>query len=371
MSTRDIREVYVTPCGYNPREMKFSTLLEKSYGIAGKYFRLEGYGFERKEFNNLSLINITFTKCVFRNCDFRHTTMNRCEFIDCIFDQCQIFSDNIHQTSFMDCVFINNRIEHSMINDVVISCSKNFIDNHKIDEAEIVSNKTNQVSNCYINKLVIRGMSDGLEINNLTVVFSTIIRSHITPFICNDCGLFNVIIIDSIIKIVKTIGTCDMEHVDLSDTSIINITGEDEYINLYRTTMNRQYVPSEGSFIAWMVEFTDLEDAKYTTFLIKVEVPEDAIRYSTTENQCTVCKCNKAKVLSIKNLDTGEETSEVELWVFPFKDPNNKNRKYKVGELVEEDIKERLPKVNNELGKKGLTIFLSKETALDYARVEI
>ena len=58
--------------------------------------------------------------------------------------------------------------------------------------------------------------------------------------------------------------------------------------------------PSEGSFIGWKIA---------DNHIIKLEIPENAKRSSSTDNKC---RCNKAKVLAIENLDgTPADVTEV------------------------------------------------------------
>ena len=58
--------------------------------------------------------------------------------------------------------------------------------------------------------------------------------------------------------------------------------------------------PTEGSFIAWK--------KVNGRFLIKLEIPEDAKRCSATSRKC---RCDKAKVLEITNMNTGEKIDEI------------------------------------------------------------
>ena len=53
--------------------------------------------------------------------------------------------------------------------------------------------------------------------------------------------------------------------------------------------------PKEGSFIGWKKCYN-----KLGTYIVKLEIPEDAKRSSSTTN---ICRCSKAKVLEIQNLD--------------------------------------------------------------------
>jgi hypothetical protein len=57
--------------------------------------------------------------------------------------------------------------------------------------------------------------------------------------------------------------------------------------------------PREGSFVAWK---------KVNNKLVKLEIPADAKRSSATSNKC---RCDKAKVLEITDLDGTNPINEV------------------------------------------------------------
>ena len=106
--------------------------------------------------------------------------------------------------------------------------------------------------------------------------------------------------------------------------------------------------PDEGSFIAWKKAYT--RDAEY---LVKLRIPEDAKRSSATGRKC---RCDKAEVLEITNIKSGEKVSEV---------TNNHyvNTRYEVGAMVFPDSfdENRLNECSN-----GIHFFTNKQEALDY-----
>ena len=103
--------------------------------------------------------------------------------------------------------------------------------------------------------------------------------------------------------------------------------------------------PSDGSFIGWK---------KVKNCLIMLEIPEDAKRCSCTSQKC---RCDKAKVLGITNLDTNELVSEI------------KNTSYLpaityvVGEMVYPDSfdENRWDECSH-----GIHFFINKQNAIDY-----
>ena len=74
----------------------------------------------------------------------------------------------------------------------------------------------------------------------------------------------------------------DLAFTNLSTTILDNVKG-----------LNDQ-CPKEGSFIGWKKCYDG------NAFIVKLEIPADAKRCSATKNKC---RCSKAKVLEIQNLD--------------------------------------------------------------------
>ena len=74
--------------------------------------------------------------------------------------------------------------------------------------------------------------------------------------------------------------------------------------NLYGTK-NMPYIPMvcprEGKFIGWKkAEVQGIEENHYRKVIVKLEIPASAKRSSATSRKC---RCDKAKVLEIYNLD--------------------------------------------------------------------
>ena len=102
--------------------------------------------------------------------------------------------------------------------------------------------------------------------------------------------------------------------------------------------------PSDGAFIGWK---------KIYGCLIKLEIPEDAKRSSSTTRKC---RCDKAKVLDILDLNTQEYVEEVI-------NENYNPTLYKVGEMVYPDKFDdnRWNECSN-----GIHFFINKQDAIDY-----
>lgn len=130
----------------------------------------------------------------------------------------------------------------------------------------------------------------------------------------------------------------DLNKVDISDT--------DFYKSRLFGAKNIPYIPlacpSDGAFIGWK---------KVGRYLIKLEIPEDAKRCSTTTRKC---RCSKAKVLAIT-----DGLREVET-VTNFHNPTI----YTVGEMVYPDSFDEDRR--NECSH-GIHFFIDKQDAIDYS----
>lgn len=112
---------------------------------------------------------------------------------------------------------------------------------------------------------------------------------------------------------------------------------------------NVQYIPfacpSDGAFIAWK---------KVEGKLVKLYIPEDAKRSSATTNKC---RCDKAKVLSITDLEGNNPIDEV------LNTAQNHQVLYKVGEMVYPDSfdEDRWNECSH-----GIHFFINKQEAINY-----
>ena len=102
--------------------------------------------------------------------------------------------------------------------------------------------------------------------------------------------------------------------------------------------------PSEGSFIGWK---------KVENCIIKLKILENSKRSSATTNKC---RCDKAKVLSITEINTEKELAEIT-------NTNYKPLTYKVGEVAIADKfdEDRWNECSN-----GIHFFINKQEAINY-----
>ena len=104
--------------------------------------------------------------------------------------------------------------------------------------------------------------------------------------------------------------------------------------------------PEKGSFIGYKKCRNNL--------IVELEIPEDAYRCSATSKKC---RCSKAKVLSITNLDGSESTSDVAV------SKHDSSFVYRIGETVE--VTDFDQNRWNECST-GIHFFMNREDAVKY-----
>lgn len=108
--------------------------------------------------------------------------------------------------------------------------------------------------------------------------------------------------------------------------------------------------PSDGAFIGWKT----IMDDHNRMYLVKLQIPEDARRSSSFGRKC---RCDKAKVLEIKNMKTGELVNEV------INNSYYKSTRYTCNKMVYPDSfdENRWIECSN-----GIHFFINRDEALNY-----
>ena len=109
--------------------------------------------------------------------------------------------------------------------------------------------------------------------------------------------------------------------------------------------------PEEGSFIAFKKAYNAIHSRCY---IIKLEIPNDALRCSATSRKC---RCSKAKVISITNIDGTEANVDAAYSGY------DSEFEYRVGEIVKVD--------NFDTDRwhecaPGIHFFITRKEAVDY-----
>ena len=142
----------------------------------------------------------------------------------------------------------------------------------------------------------------------------------------------------------------NLNYANLSDADLRSANFSDADLS---DTKNMIYIPmacpEEGSFIGF-------KKAVYAgkNYIVKLEISADALRSSATSRKC---RCNKAKVLEIQNVDGSKANIDVVHSIF---DPSFQ---YKAGQIVEEPNFD-----DNRFNKcsKGIHFFINRQEAVDF-----
>ena len=128
-----------------------------------------------------------------------------------------------------------------------------------------------------------------------------------------------------------------------------------KYANLYGAKNNYPIAcPEKGSFIGFKKAYVRDVMERAMECIVELEIPADALRSSATSRKC---RCSKAKVLSITNLDG---TAANALLAFSRIRPGFI---YKIGEIVE------VPDFNTDRWNEcstGIHFFITRQEAVDY-----
>ena len=151
----------------------------------------------------------------------------------------------------------------------------------------------------------------------------------------------------------------DLYGADLrgADLRGANLRGADLYGANLRGANHIPFIPfacpSDGSFIGW--KKISIYSKNYSgKYLVKLRIPDDARRCSANT---TKCRCDKAEVLEITNIETDEKVDVI------TNTNNNVRCVYKVGEMVYPDSfdEDRWNECSH-----GIHFFINKQEAIDY-----
>ena len=150
----------------------------------------------------------------------------------------------------------------------------------------------------------------------------------------------------------------DLSGADLSraDLSEANLIGADlKRADLKGADLSEAHInwpiacPEKGSFIGFKKARTEISN-----YIVELEIQADSERCSATSRKC---RCSKAKVISITNLDGSQ--ADIKEVVSSY----DKTFKYKIGKIVE--VANFDPNRWNECST-GIHFFITRQEAVDY-----
>ena len=150
----------------------------------------------------------------------------------------------------------------------------------------------------------------------------------------------------------------DLSRADLSraDLSEANLMGADlKRADLKGADLSEAHInwpiacPEKGSFIGFKKARTEISN-----YIVELEIQVDSERCSATSRKC---RCSKAKVISITNLDGSQAVIKEVVSSY------DKTFKYKIGKIVE--VANFDPNRWNECST-GIHFFITRQEAVDY-----
>ena len=237
----------------------------------------------------------------------------------------------------------------SIYGDVIFECEKE--NNTMKDTVEEAVKQ--RVSLC-------RANLHGVDLRNAKLGYASLIKANLSGADLRRANLYGAHLSEAKLSEANLSGA-DLRRANFygADLYRANLNGADlSWSDLrsadLRRAENVPYVPlncpSEGSFIAWK---------KVEGKLVKLEIPEDAKRSSATTMKC---RCDKAKVLAITDLDGSNPIDAiVNTSIFNFQQLHI--LLYKVGEMVYPDSfdKDRWNECSH-----GIHFFVNKQDAINY-----
>lgn len=135
----------------------------------------------------------------------------------------------------------------------------------------------------------------------------------------------------------------NLRHTDLSNARLVGTNLQDIKVDIH-TTGYGLACPEKGSFVGYK---------KAGGCIVELLIPEDAKRSSATSAKC---RCSKAKVLDIEDIETGEKVEEIG-------SNYDNNFIYKTGETVSVDNFD-----DNRWNEctSGIHFFINKNHAIEY-----
>lgn len=173
-------------------------------------------------------------------------------------------------------------------------------------------------------------------------------RSNVSDVLFEYCTLFGANLRYAVLKCAMMryadLRECNIEGADLH-CAVLEYAKLDGIISNEETKWFRMHCPEKGAFLGYKKCFNDR--------LVQLLIPADAKRTSSTMNSC---RCNKAKVLTIKDFITKENYEEA--WSLV-----DENFVYRVGEWVEvKDFNEDRWMDST----TGIHFWLTREEAFNY-----
>ena len=297
--------------------------------------------------------NCDFTKCCLRDADFSDTNISHT-----IFKKADLEATIFTKATVKNVIFDYGYLGGSCLNN--ISCEKSSFSHANMDSCDL-SLSTIHKCNFTFARIYpgIFYLSDLREcdFSNTDIRYSCFHKTCISDTIFDKTNLKGTIFANN--QFYGYDPNIIFKDIDISlQTHFIDIPISKDYEGKFDfIPMN---CPEEGSFIGYKIG-TDKIGA--SVYLIKLKILEDAKRLSGAKK---ICRCNKAKVLSIINIRDNESVNECN-------NIHNTKVNYIVGAISEVDnfSENRWDDADEWDDTYGIHFFMTKQDALLYVEQEL
>ena len=273
-----------------------------------KGLSLDDANIENEDFSNMIIHDTSFKGATIINTKFDSADLD-----ECYFNGATLYNVSFYMTTIKSSDFTVSNLDQINFNNASISTT-DFV-------LAVVSDTTFNSSD------IVKVNFTNSQINTSSFNFANINSSTFNYAILSKVCVYMSGIWNTIFENVKCYG-CNINNVESNKIPYVSLA-----------------CPSEGSFIGWKV---------IDGCLIKLLIPEDAKRSSATTHKC---RCSKAKVLDIINLQTNKvEKVLLNTNYYP-------NIIYKIGEMVYPNTFDE-----NRLNEcaYGIHFFVDKQEAINY-----
>ena len=318
-------------CGYNTIE---ETLVE----ACKQHIPLTGLDLRGRIIEDIKICGYSFTDVDFSTAYIKNVVFDNCEFHNVRFDEASLinttFTDSmLTDSTFLYATMLGATFYNVLCKDVNMTYAKMF--NNAME--------TFHCTDCDFDRMSIVKTT----FKNSSFSYSNFGRTLMKKVNFSYCSFHGINFRYAQLQYMSYVDN-KYEYTDFDHVSILEWS---DYPDLPMAC------PTTGAFICWkkICEITD--DSRNVQYVVKMEVPEDAERSSGLSN---TCRCSKAKVLDIINIETTEHVKSV-----LHRPLIGKNTEYVCGEMVYPDSydENRWNECSN-----GIHFFMKMSEAIDFEK---
>lgn len=217
-----------------------------------------------------------FENCNLQGIDFSKAFLRDVKFINVDLRGANLSNSNLRSTIFIDTDLSDVNMSESDLSFAhFYNCTINSTDFH-LSNLSGIGMRSMMVKDVRFREAILTNSDFALtEFHNADFGFAKITQTYFTHSLFVNANFFGATIY----------------KVYFDGAQFVNKIDSSEFGEKRITPFVPSHCPSHGSFIGWK---------KVYGKIVKLEIPEDALRMSSTSEKC---RCNKAKVLAIEELD--------------------------------------------------------------------